>query len=68
MTQTDRYLTISATVFVVVALAHLVRAIAQWSITIGPWSVPVALSWVAALATAGLSAWGFFLLRKPRGG
>ena len=68
MTQTDRYLTISAAVFAAVALAHVLRAIAQWSITIGPWSVPVMLSWVAALATAGLSAWAFSLLRQRRGG
>jgi hypothetical protein len=68
MTQTDRYLTISAAVFAVVALAHVVRAIEQWNITIGPWSVPVTLSWVAAVVTAGLSAWAFSLLRQRRGG
>jgi hypothetical protein len=68
MRQVDRYLAISAAVFAVVALAHVVRAIAQWTISIGPWSVPVTLSWVAALATAGLSAWAFSLLRRRRGG
>ena len=64
MTQTDRYLIISATAFAFVALAHVVRALEQWSITIGPWSVPIALSWTAAIATAGLSGWAFSLLRK----
>lgn len=64
MTQTDRYLTISAIAFAVVALAHIVRALEQWTIVIGPWSVPVALSWIAALATAGLSIWAFLLLRE----
>lgn len=66
MTQIDRYLTITATVFAVVALAHLVRAIEQWSIVIGPWTVPVSLSWIAAIATAGLSGWAFTLLRGGR--
>lgn len=66
MTQIDRYLTISAAAFAVVALAHVARAIAQWSIVIGPWSVPVELSWVAAVATAGLSGWAFSLLRGHR--
>ena len=67
MTQTDRYLTISATAFAVVAVAHVVRALEQWTIVIGPWPVPIALSWIAAIATAGLSGWAFSLLAgRPR--
>jgi len=62
MTQTDRYLTISATAFAMVAIAHVVRAIEQWTLVIGPWPVPIALSWLAAVATAGLSGWAFSLL------
>lgn len=62
MTQTDRYLTISATAFALVAVAHVVRAIEQWTVVIGPWTVPIALSWLAAVATAGLSGWAFSLL------
>ena len=62
MTQTDRYLTISATAFAVVAVAHVVRALEQWTIAIGPWSVPIGLSWIAAIASAGLSGWAFSLL------
>ena len=60
------YLTLSATVFAAVALAHLLRAIAGWSIVIGAWSVPLALSWIAAIASGGLSAWAFSLLRSSR--
>ena len=67
MTQTDRFLIISATAFAVVAIAHVVRAVEQWSIVIGPWAIPVALSWVAAVASAGLSGWAFsLLLGRPR--
>jgi len=62
MTQTDRYLIISATAFAMVAVAHVVRAIEQWTIVIGPWSVPIGLSWIGAFATAGLSGWAFSLL------
>jgi hypothetical protein len=58
------YLTLSAAVFALVALAHLLRAIAQWPIVIGPWTVPVALSWIGAIAAAALSAWAFSLARK----
>lgn len=64
MSQISRYLTISATIFAVVAVAHLVRAIEQWPITIGPWAVPVGVSWVAALFAAALCAWAMSLLRK----
>jgi hypothetical protein len=46
----------------VVALAHIVRAFEQWTIVIGPWTVPVALSWIGAVAAAGLSGWAFSLL------
>ncbi len=60
------YLTLSATVFAVVALAHLLRAIAGWPIEIGPWSVPLGLSWIAAIVSAVLSAWAFSLLRSSR--
>jgi hypothetical protein len=66
MTQIDRYLTISGAAFAVVALAHVARALAQWSIMIGPWSVPIELSWIAAVATAGLSGWAFSLLLGRR--
>jgi uncharacterized membrane protein len=67
MTQTDRYLTISATAFAVVAIAHVVRAVEQWTIVIGPWPVPISLSWIAAVASAGLSGWAFsLLLGRPR--
>ena len=67
MTSRQRYLVISATVFAIVALAHLVRAIQQWPITIGPWNVPVELSWLAAIATGALSLWATLLLRERRG-
>ena len=66
MTQIDRYLIISATVFAVVALAHVVRAFAQWSIVIGPMTVPVGLSWVGAAVAAALSAWAFSLRGRKR--
>ncbi|HET7779364.1 MAG TPA: hypothetical protein VFL07_12475 [Rudaea sp.] len=66
MTQTDRYLAISASAFAVVAVAHVVRAIEQWTIVIGPWPMPIALSWIAAVAAAGLSGWAFSLLAGRR--
>ncbi len=63
MTSLSRYLTISATVFAVVAVAHIARAIAQWPIQIGPTTVPIELSWPAGIVAGALSLWGFLHLR-----
>jgi len=67
MTSQRRYLVISATVFAVVATAHLVRAIKAWPITIGPWNVPMDISWLGAVAAAALSLWAIVLLRERNG-
>jgi hypothetical protein len=67
MSSRQRYLVISATVFAVVAVAHLVRAIEQWPITVGPYSIPVDLSWLAAIVAAALSLWAILLLRDRNG-
>jgi hypothetical protein len=66
MAKIGNYLIISATVFAVVAIAHVVRAIEQWPITIGPWQVPLEVSWLAAVATAALSVWSILLLRGQK--
>ena len=58
------YLTLSAAVFAIVAVAHLTRAVEAWTIVVGPWTIPLAVSWIGALATAGLSLWAFSLTRK----
>jgi len=67
MSSQRRYLVISAAVFAVVAIAHLTRAIEAWPITIGPWSVPVGVSWLGAIAAGALSAWAILLLRDRNG-
>jgi hypothetical protein len=66
MATPKNYLRLSGTVFAIVAVAHLVRAIAQWPIVIGPWNVPVALSWIAAIPAASLSIWAFSLAAADR--
>jgi hypothetical protein len=53
------YCVVSGTVFAVVALVHLVRALAGWPITIDGWTVPVALSWPAALVAGALAIAAF---------
>lgn len=51
------YLSISGVVFGTVSLVHTVRAVAGWPFQIGTWTVPVWLSWIAALIAGGLSFW-----------
>ena len=58
------YLIVSALLFALVAAAHLTRALYASPLVFAGWPVPVALSWLAALATATLSLWALSLLRK----
>lgn len=55
------YLCFSGTIFGIVAALHVVRLINGWPFQVGPWSLPVTLSWVAVLAAAGLCVWAFRL-------
>ena len=64
MSSLKSYLTLSALVFAIVALAHLMRAIQAWTIVVGPWTVPIAVSWIGAIAAAVLSGWAFSLARS----
>jgi hypothetical protein len=55
----SNYTLLSGVVFGIVALLQLVRAIAGWAVQIGPWSVPVAFSWIVVVVAGGLSIWAF---------
>jgi hypothetical protein len=63
MSNPRNYLAVSALVFALVALAHLLRAVNSWPLVFGEWPVPAALSWGAAIVTATLCAWSLSLLR-----
>lgn len=60
----NTYLWLSALIFLIVAVVHLVRAIAGWPIMVGGTSLPVFGSWIAFII-AGLMSWfGFNLSGK----
>ena len=59
-----QYLTLAGTIFVVVALAHLVRAVMDWPIVIAGWIVPMWLSWLAFVIAGALSYFGLTLARR----
>jgi hypothetical protein len=50
--------TISAAIFGVVAVLHLVRILMAWSIVIDDWTVPMWVSWAGLVIAGGLSYFG----------
>lgn len=57
------YMTLTTTIFIVVAIAHLVRIIFGWSVEIGDWGIPFWVSWLAVIAAGALAYLGFTLKR-----
>ena len=53
------YAAISALIFTLVTLGHLIRLLRQWTIQIGPLSVPMFVSWVGLIVAALMAIWGF---------
>ncbi|WP_026734984.1 hypothetical protein [Fischerella sp. PCC 9605] len=58
------YILISAIVFALVALLHLVRLFTHWSFQIGTVAVPLWGSWLGLLIGSALSIWAFRLLSQ----
>ncbi len=58
------YLILSAIIFGLVGVMHLMRAINGWAFQIGPWSAPVAISWLAGVVAILLCIWGFRLATR----
>jgi hypothetical protein len=56
------YAAISALIFALVALGHLLRVVKQWTVHMGPLAVPMSVSWIGLIITALLSIWGFMQL------
>jgi hypothetical protein len=54
------YAAVTALIFAIVALAHIVRIINRWAVQIGPLSMSV--SWVGFAVAALLAIWGFMQL------
>jgi len=51
------YLVISGIIFGIVAVFHLLRVIKGWPLALGPWSVPMYVSWLGAIGPAILCTW-----------
>ena len=55
------YLYVSAAIFGIVALIHIVRALSGWAFQIGTMEVPILASWVGFVITGVLAAWAIRL-------
>ncbi len=55
------YLYVSAALFGVVALIHVVRALAGWTFLVGPMEVPISASWIGFVMTGALAVWAIRL-------
>ena len=60
------YLQISATLFAIIGVGHLLRIARHWSAEIAGLSVPMWVSLVALVVTASLSFWALRLMRTLR--
>jgi hypothetical protein len=55
----NSYAAVSALIFAVVAIAHVVRLVKGWNVAIGPYNVSTNVSWVALVVAALIAIWGF---------
>jgi hypothetical protein len=53
------YPVVSALIFAVVAVGHVIRILNRWAVHVGPFSVPMSVSWIGLVISALISVWGF---------
>jgi len=58
------YIAISAIIFALVAVGHLVRIVQGWQVQLGDIGVAMSVSWIALVVSAALAVWGAMLLRR----
>ena len=58
------YLIVSALIFTVVAVVHLMRVMQGWMLQLGTFTVPIWMSVLALLLSGVIAFWGFSLMRK----
>jgi hypothetical protein len=61
---TKSYIAISAIIFAVVAIGHLVRIVQGWQVQLGDFGVAMSVSWAALVVSAALAVWGAVLMRR----
>jgi hypothetical protein len=60
----NKYVVVSGAVFGVVAVLQAVRALNQWPVHVGAFTIPVSASWIAMVVAGSLCAWAFRSRRR----
>ena len=55
---------VAGVIFAMVALFHLMRIFAEWTVIIRDWSIPMWVSWIALVVAGGLSLLGLRLSER----
>ena len=55
----NSYAAVSALIFALVGIAHVLRLVNRWTVTIGPYNVSMNVSWAALVVSTLLATWGF---------
>jgi hypothetical protein len=58
------YIAISAIIFALVAIGHVVRIVQGWQVQLGDIGVAMSVSWIALVVSAALAVWGGMLVRR----
>lgn len=58
------YIVISAIIFALVAIGHIMRIAQGWQVQVGDMGIAMSVSWIALIASVILAAWGAVLLRR----
>ena len=58
----NSYAAVSALIFALVAVAHVLRLVNRWTVAIGPYNVPMNVSWAGLVVAALIPIWGFMQL------
>ena len=58
----NSYAVVSALIFALVAVVHVLRLVNRWTVQIGPYKVSMNVSWAALVVSALIAIWGFMQL------
>ena len=62
----NAYAAVSALIFSIVSVMHVVRLINRLPVVIGPYNISMNASWVALVVAGLIAIWGFTQLRQGR--
>jgi hypothetical protein len=61
---TKVYVAISAMIFALVAIGHIVRLVQGWQVEVGGIGIAMSVSWAALAVSVVLAVWGGVMLRR----